>query len=41
MQSGHNFTRLFVMVVKYNCENGGFTAIEGAKATISHLTVLK
>ena len=26
---------------KYNCENGGFTAIEGAKATISHLTGTK
>ena len=22
---------------KYNCEHGGFSAIEGAKATISHL----
>ena len=26
---------------KYNCENGGFAAIEGAKATISHLTGVK
>ena len=26
---------------KYNCENGGFAAIEGAKATISHLTGAK
>ena len=26
---------------KYNCENGGFVAIEGAKATISHLTGAK
>ena len=26
---------------KYNCENGGFAAIEGAKATISHLTGTK
>ena len=26
---------------KYNCENGGFTAIEDAKATISHLTGTK
>ena len=26
---------------KYNCDNGGFSAIEGAKATISHLTGAK
>ena len=26
---------------KYNCENGGFAAIEGAKATISHLPGVK
>ena len=26
---------------KYNCENGGLAAIEGAKATISHLTGAK
>ena len=26
---------------KYNCDNGGFSVIEGAKATISHLTGAK
>lgn len=26
---------------KYNCDHGGFVAIEGAKATISHLTGAK
>ena len=26
---------------KYNCENGGFAAIEGAKGTISHSTGVK